>query len=973
MTLHRTLIAAVISSLLVVAPLAAQTKVEVTNNQSFPIAMPLKLLGDDAPTVMVKVDGNGKQTIDASASKPAVQGAGKVSVEPVEHGIRLKSGDRDLGTLAWDLLFDTIEKDVPDSQVDKTQREFDRLFQALPMKFAAAGKKEPFETWAAEAGEHGLRLRVELDVHPSGFVDIRATFTNESAPKTNVTASVITRWQQPKVSSRTVNYNNVTANLTKDGATPFRQGGGSSRQRHMMVQRGVDWLNFSYDGGPSVAMLHDFAPSFTIHRNATAKTPAHWAGANSAHLGQEAVVRGETLYSVTEIARPNIRMYRSRVEPNVLPPSDYPLPFTSRLVVSDEKLSDERVDEMFVAYCGFIRQEKSGDTTKVMFGVPYTKFGTAYFPFSTLGENFERYHMPGQSKETYWPLSADTVTKYKLFADDIKRDLRIAKTMGFESIRLHHLEEIERLPRNVQHEYLDFFMSELKHLGLTALLDVKLHPQRVADLVKRYGPQVDGVEYDNEVLIFAINDEDVPVWKDVYKAVKEVDPNMPVWLTAHTNFGAFERIRKLGVPFDKVGQHAYMDSLEAIPSARSYSLAAANYASEIGKEPVITEWNWRFLTRMTPEARAEVYPPIFENVLKTKCMPLIYQFQFQESLAMASKSLRGIRHYEQLNLSRRPRPEAIEMMDLIERYGNPQLAHQLIRTSRNNFVELDENTNEGRVNINLNSQSADQTFNVKASVEAPESVEAKLSGKPEFRISPGQQRDTLINFKLPPDAKPGFYHLFLRLEFDDKIGYGWAIVQKRGPLKIEKDKATYPHPEVTYTNDALDYDFNRDLAVVYTDTRDDDSRWDVESAWLLYQTLESATGRPVAIYQLNDLPDDVRKTGNLIVVGTPKDLPTTQPAKGEPVGGHPLIESVMDEVKPAGKSWVSRAKANDQHGDWLIVAGEGETLPDAEKNLNAAAIDLVLRYWVHAKDSGARRVPLVDTPIEKGADPKLLP
>jgi hypothetical protein len=570
------------------------------------------------------------------------------------------------------------------------------------------------------------------------------------------------------------------------------------------------------------------------------------------------------------------------------------------------------------------------------------------------------------------------VKNYKLFADDIKRDLRIAKTMGFESIRMHHLEEIERLPRDVQHEYLDFFFAELKHLGLTALLDVKLHPERVADLVKRYRDQVDGVEYDNEVLIFGINDDDIATWKEVYKQVKAVAPDMPVWYTGHTNMGAFERLRKLGVPFDKVGQHAYMDSLEAIPSARSYSLSAANVASEMGKEPVITEWNWRFLTRMTPEARAQVYPPIFENVLKTKCMPLIYQFQLQESLAMSSKSLRGIRHYEQLNLSRRLKPEAIEMMDLIEQYGNPNLPHQLIRTQRNAYVELDEKTNEGRVNINLNSQSADQTFTVKASVEAPQGVEATLSGKPEFKMPPGQQKDTVINFKLPENAQPGFYHTFLRLEFggdgaDKKIGYGWAQIRKRGPIKIERDKATYPHPEVAYSNDALDYDFNRDLAVVYTDTRDDDNRWDVESAWLLYQTLEAATGRPVAIYQLNDLPDDVRKSGNLIVVGTPKNLPTTQPAKGAPAGGLPLIASVMSEIKPSGKAWVSRAKASDKHGDWLIVAGEGETLADSEANLNAAAIDLVLRYWVNAKDSGARRVPLTDAPIEKGADPKLLP
>src|SRR3954469_10157368 len=102
------LVIAVLTLVAAVSVCPAQQKVEVTNNQPFPIAMPIKLLGDDAPTVIVNVEANGKQTIDLPA-KPALQGAGagagKVSIEPVENGIRLKSGDRDFGTLSWDLLF----------------------------------------------------------------------------------------------------------------------------------------------------------------------------------------------------------------------------------------------------------------------------------------------------------------------------------------------------------------------------------------------------------------------------------------------------------------------------------------------------------------------------------------------------------------------------------------------------------------------------------------------------------------------------------------------------------------------------------------------------------------------------------------------------------------------------------------------------------------------------------------------------
>ncbi|MEO6435122.1 MAG: hypothetical protein ABIP55_05105, partial [Tepidisphaeraceae bacterium] len=592
------------------------------------------------------------------------------------------------------------------------------------------------------------------------------------------------------------------------------------------------------------------------------------------------------------------------------------------------------------------------------FGVPFARFGTAYFPFSTLGENFEKWHMPGQSKESYWPLSADTVTQWKLFADDIRRDLRIAKSMGFESIRLHHLELIDPLPKEVQHEYLDFFFGELKQLGLTALIDCELPAARVAELVKRYRPQIDGVEIDNEVLIFGIDDEDLERWKETYQAVKAIAPDLPVWLTGHTNTGAFDRLRKLDVPFDMVGAHAYMDSLDAIPSARGYGLAVANYATEIGKPPIITEWNWRFLTRMTPEARAEVYPPIFENVLKTRCMPMVYQFQFQESLAMASKTLRGIRHYEQLNLSRRPRAEAFEMMTLIDRYGDPNGPIRRLSTIgvEDHFVAtFKDGVAHGK--FYLANESADhKSLALSAALEGPPGVQLSLDDPADAKIAlaGGETRSVRFTAKLGNDAAPGFYHVFLRLEGENNfLRYAWAEARNPGAPKIDKAKDKGSHAEVAYGEGALDYDFNRDLAIVYADGRDAESRWDVESAWLLYQTLESATGRAVRIFQLKDLPAELRKSGNLIVVGMP--------------ASHELIGAVQAEIKPQGKSWIARARAGEKRGDWLIVAG------DDEASLNLSAIDLALRYWKHAKDSGCRRVPLTDMPINRGADPSLLP
>ena len=122
----------------------------------------------------------------------------------------------------------------------------------------------------------------------------------------------------------------------------------------------------------------------------------------------------------------------------------------------------------------------------------------------------------------------------------------------------------------------------------------------------------------------------------------------------------------------------------------------------------------------------------------------------------------------------------------------------------------------------------------------------------------------------------------------------------------------------------------------------------MESAWLIYQTLESATGRPVKIFQQKDLPEDLKKTGNLIMVQMPNWNGSTQPTKD-------------------AKSWVTREPATRDHGDRLIINGNDE------QSLSLAAEDFVLRYWQYAKDAGMRRIPLTDKPIDKGGDVGALP
>jgi hypothetical protein len=48
------------------------------------------------------------------------------------------------------------------------------------------------------------------------------------------------------------------------------------------------------------------------------------------------------------------------------------------------------------------------------------------------------------------------------------------------------------------------------------------------------------------------------------------------------------------------------------------------------------------------------------------------------------------------------------------------------------------------------------------------------------------------------------------------------------------------------------------------------------------------------------------------------------------------------------------------HGDWLIVGG-----PDLA-GVQTASMDLALRYWKNAKDSGIRRVGMTSAPSGQG-------
>ena len=125
-------------------------------------------------------------------------------------------------------------------------------------------------------------------------------------------------------------------------------------------------------------------------------------------------------------------------------------------------------------------------------------------------------------------------------------------------------------------------------------MDVYASPEQLAALVARYRDVIDGVELENEILIWGIPLDRPPQWNAEYDAIKKVAPEIPVNLTGYNNTGMFNRLEQLGVKFDRVDLHSYIDSLDAIPSGRGYALALGSYATKNrAKPPMISEWNWR--------------------------------------------------------------------------------------------------------------------------------------------------------------------------------------------------------------------------------------------------------------------------------------------------------------------------------------------------------------------------------------------
>ena len=950
--------AAVVAACLTVAPAAAQT-LRVRNNHEMPYHGPLEIAVPGLPDgryggqaevrngvarIVTGLPAGGVETLAWSGPLAApVQGFhGPLQTTAAPAG-RLDLGwNRGaLGTLEFGLVVIPGTAGTPEDAV--------RDFRPLALSWAwqpdgtlrATAARDGYAVELTAAGD-GIRSAFPANAD-AGWLDVRARLARTAGAGAEQPAYValVRRATTPGLSAARLRFN---GRVFDGAASP------DSWDRDFWYTRGVDWL--SWKAGPlSLLAVNGFTPGPTAKR----RTGAWGEGSHFYVWERTRQAADGALMLISEVSGPNPGQAKS----SYMPVTQY-APLLSgdtvelrwRLAVAQSPATTWEESQLR-AFAGYrLAQRDSGATpaATVDLGVPHVTFGVSYFPYSTLTENFDYYRTAGLDRETFWAFSPTLWAKWRALVPRMRGDLHIARAMGFEIVRLHHLELLQEMDRAEALAFLDFFTGAARDLGMRIMIDTEGPAEWVALLAGRYRDVLARVEIENEVLIPGIKPQDPERWTALYRATKDSAPDAQAFLTAVGNNGMFERLRQMKVPFDRVGVHAYKHGPQWKEAFSSHMLGVADYASGLGKQVTLGEFNWKELTRLSPEARVPEVGAVFDAVFGPRAIPEVVFFQLQESLSF-NGSISGTytRHYEPLTLDRRPKAETGEYLRIIRHYSAPDAALRALPIAVPEVRLVPGRATEARFAV---ANGSGRPLTIALQALAFDGVSSRLLTPARVTLRPGETHEGRVELRLtsaPP--RPGSYHHFVRADYGaSKPAVGWGVASHPGAPTFERapvlaDRVHYPQGADVVTK--LDWT-RRPLAIAYGETA---SVLEVEAAYQLANTLQSATGRPVRLSSVADLPDSLRRGGTVLVLGTMATSSLVRDGKTEasvPPKGHGVITLRVpptregEEARPAGQ--------------WLLIYGADK------EGAQAAAMDLILRYWKHAKDA---TTPL--SGMEKGA------
>ncbi|MDB4914440.1 MAG: hypothetical protein JWM95_2084 [Gemmatimonadetes bacterium] len=918
---------AVGAALLLGTPANAQqgTKLVVRNNHEIPFSGPIDLTTDLAdgryagPLATADVRSGRAHVVASLAPKSEVIltrtgapagglfAAGPMSVRETSSSLTLRFKDRQAADVAMGLVVLPGSNANADSAI--------KAFTSLPFSWKTA----PDGEMQASVEKNGFIVNVSARPYGGGWLDVRTNVVTRTALAGPAYVALVRRVVTPAAHETNIRFN---GRVLSGGDSPGIWEG-DFRYVH-----GVDWMQWK-TGGLSLLSVNGFTPVPSVKHDTT------WAEGSSFYVRERTRQSGDTMYLVAEIAGPNADQPKKgymAVLPYASPVAGDTVALKWRLSI-DPSPAQTWAESQLREFAGTRSAVRDGATVRAAIGVPYTLFGMAYFPYSTFTENFDFYRVPGMTSENFWPTSAAMWKQWRQFEPRMRTDMHIIRAMGFDVLRLHHLELLQTLPRAEAFAFLDFYANEARSLGFKMMIDTEGPAEWVSAIVGRYKDLVIRVELENEVLIPGITPAEPARWKSLYAAAKAAAPNADVFFTGAGNNSMFERLKTLGVPFDRVGLHAYKHGPNWKEAWSSHALGTAGYATEQNKPMTLGEFNWKDLTLLSPESRPAEWATIYENVLATRSVQDIIQFQFQESIAF-NTTVGGTksRHYEPVGIDRTPKPEAFVAMKLMREYGRPDAPVKVLPVQIDP-VRFVNGKAEATFTVS-NETGAAQTVSVQAM--AFDGTETRLLTPVTLNLPAGSSKSGRVALSLAQGGKPGAYHHFVSARYKDGTSLGWGVVSNEGPPQFADSSVL--GSKVTYAQGrdvVRSIKWERPLAVTFGDKA---SALEVEEAFQLKNTLQAATGRYVRVSSEKDLTDSLAKRGTVFVIGT--------------AATSTLVAETRTPVE-ADKGTIALHREGGR--EWVVLAGV-----DA-KGAEAAVAELELRYWPNAKDATIRI-----TGIEKG-------
>jgi hypothetical protein len=836
---------------------------------------------------------------------------GPLAVVPSATSLALRWKARSLGDVAFGLVVIPGDTATTDAAV--------RAFAPAAITWSSA----PDGALRGTASHDGYAIAITARPYADGWLDVRANVVRRAPTSASPAyVALVRRVVTPSPSDARMRYNGREL----DGAaTP------DAWEADFRYVHGVDWVQWK-TGATTLLSVNGFTPTPSVKHGST------WAEASHFYVWELTRPRGDTTYLVSEIAGPNAHQSKKgymAVAPYAALVQGDTVALKWRLAATDTPPA-QWGEIQLREFSGARLVSRAGDTVRADIGVPYVTFGISYFPYSTFTENFDFYRVPAVTSEGFWATSPVMWKQWRTFIPRMRTDLHIVRAMGFDMVRLHHLELLQTLDRADALAFLDFYANESRALGLKWLVDTEGPPEWVSAVLHRYADLVTRVELENENLIPGIKPDEPARWSAMYAAAKRAAPSAQVYLTGAGNNSMFERLRQLGVPFDRVGLHAYKHGPAWKEAYSSHMLGSAGYATELGKAVTLGEFNWKDLTRLAPDMQAKEFAEIYRQVLAPRAIPEVLEFQFHEDLAF-NPAVAGTmsRHYEPLGLDRRPKQTAFVAMELMRKYERPDAP------TRRMPVHVSEATfARGAAEASFTvTNNTDRAQRLTLTPVAFDGTTTRLMTPSSLTLAPHASTTGRVALSLPAAAKPGTYHHFVEVRYDSATSIGWGVASNEGAptfadSSLLGDRVTYAQG-LGVVNDVK---WDRPIAVVFGDRS---QKLELEDAYQIANTLQAATGKAVRVSSEQDLPDSLASHGTVLLVGTPAT--------------NALIASTHTAASATPGHGTIALDRRDGH-EWLVLTGADP------KGVEAAVVELELRFWPNAKDAVVRV-----TGMEKGA------